>query len=58
LKVPCGPSVKLAGSSGNQIEYENQDPRIHEIFLKNLAQNGVESKMGNIFDESRYKKTA
>ncbi len=43
---------------GNQIEYQNQDPRIHEIFLKELAKNGVESKMGKIFDESRYKKTA
>jgi hypothetical protein len=28
------------------------------IFLKDLAKNGVESKMGNIFDESRYKKIA
>jgi cupin superfamily acireductone dioxygenase involved in methionine salvage len=46
---------------GNQIEYENQDPRIHEIFLKELAKNGVESKMGKIIDETRYhnlKKTA
>jgi hypothetical protein len=46
---------------GNQIEYENQDPRIHEIFLKELAKNGVESKMGKMIDETRYhniKKTA
>lgn len=39
---------------GNQIEYENQDPRIHEIFLKELAKNGVESKMAKMIDETRY----
>jgi cupin superfamily acireductone dioxygenase involved in methionine salvage len=39
---------------GNQIEYEKQDPRIHEIFLKELAKNGVQSKMGKVIDESRY----
>lgn len=45
---------------GNQIEYENQDPRIHEIFLNELAKNGVDSQMGDIFDESKFnvKKTA
>jgi gentisate 1,2-dioxygenase len=45
---------------GNQIEYENQDPRIHEIFLNELAKNGVKSNMGDIFDESKIivKKTA
>jgi hypothetical protein len=40
---------------GNQIEYENQDRRIHEIFLKELAKNGVESHMGEIIDESQYR---
>jgi hypothetical protein len=39
---------------GNQIEYENQDPRIHEIYLKELAKNGVQSKMGKSIDESKY----
>ena len=38
---------------GNQIEYENQDPRIHEIFLNELAKNNVKSNMGDIFDESK-----
>jgi uncharacterized RmlC-like cupin family protein len=39
---------------GNQIEYENQDARIHEIYLKELAKNGVQSKMGKSIDESKY----
>ena len=43
---------------GNQIEYQNQDPRIHQIFLKELAKNGVKSKMGEIFDESSFKQNA
>ena len=47
---------------GNQIEYTNQDPRIHEIYLKELAKTGVDSRMGKSIDESRYgallKKTA
>ncbi len=45
---------------GNQIEYENQDSRIHEIFLNELAKHGVKSQMGDIFDESKIqvKKTA
>lgn len=38
---------------GNQIEYENQDPRIHEIFLNELAKQGVKSNMSDIFDESK-----
>lgn len=40
---------------GRQIEYEDQDPRIHEIYLAELAKNGVESRMGKYIDESRYK---
>ena len=31
---------------GNQIEYEDQDPRIHALFLKELARTGVPSAMG------------
>jgi hypothetical protein len=36
---------------GNQIEYEDQDPRIHHIYLEELAKNGVESKMGEFINE-------
>ena len=30
---------------GDQIEYEDQSPRIHELFLEATRQNGVEAKM-------------
>ena len=36
---------------GNQIEYEDQDPRIHQIYLEELSKNGVDSKMGAFIDE-------
>ena len=31
---------------GRQIEYSDQDPRVHEIFLEELAKHGVTPKMG------------
>lgn len=37
---------------GAQIEYEHQDPRIHKLYLEELATNGVHSGMGEYFDES------
>jgi uncharacterized RmlC-like cupin family protein len=37
---------------GRQIEYEDQDPRIHRRWLKEIARNGVASKMGDVFDEA------
>ena len=39
---------------GCQIEYADQDPRIHEIYLAELAEHGVESKMSKFIDKSRY----
>jgi len=39
---------------GCQIEYEDQDPRIHQIFLDELAKYEVESKMASFIDESKY----
>ena len=41
---------------GRQIEYEDQDPRIHGIFLEEIAKNGVESGMGDYIDEAPYLK--
>jgi cupin superfamily acireductone dioxygenase involved in methionine salvage len=41
---------------GRQIEYKDQDPRIHEIFLTELAKNGIESKMGDKIDETPYRR--
>jgi cupin superfamily acireductone dioxygenase involved in methionine salvage len=39
---------------GNQIEYEDQDPRIHRIYLDELAKTGVASRMGQFLDESEF----
>ena len=36
---------------GRQIEYEDQDPRIHRKWLEAIKKNGVESQMGDTFDE-------
>ena len=43
-------SVKEGGS---QIEYSDQDPRIHALWLAELRKTGVVSKMGGYFDEAR-----
>lgn len=40
---------------GRQIEYGDQDPRIHQIYLEELAKNGVESGMGGYVDEGRLR---
>jgi mannose-6-phosphate isomerase-like protein (cupin superfamily) len=37
---------------GCQIEYENQDPRIHQIFLAELAKHGVKSGMAKFVHEA------
>ena len=39
---------------GRQIEYEDQDPRIHKLFLQELKKNGVQSGMGEIFNEGGF----
>jgi hypothetical protein len=36
---------------GRQIEYEDQDPRIHRKWLEAIGRNGVESQMGDLIDE-------
>ncbi len=36
---------------GRQIEYEDQDPRIHRKFLEAVAKSGATSEMGDVFDE-------
>jgi hypothetical protein len=42
---------------GCQIEYEDQNPRIHRIYLDELAKHGVKSGMGQFIDERIYAKT-
>ena len=39
------------------MEYEDQDPRIHGLWLKEIAETGVSSKMGKFFDEDAILKT-
>jgi mannose-6-phosphate isomerase-like protein (cupin superfamily) len=41
---------------GIQIDYADQDPRIHRIWLQELARTGVSSKMGKYFDEASIRK--
>jgi mannose-6-phosphate isomerase-like protein (cupin superfamily) len=36
---------------GRQVEYEDQDPSIHALWLQEIARTGVKSQMGDIFDE-------
>jgi uncharacterized RmlC-like cupin family protein len=36
---------------GRQVEYEDQDPRIHKKWLEAIRRTGVESQMSDIFDE-------
>ncbi|HWG03795.1 MAG TPA: hypothetical protein VG271_02160 [Beijerinckiaceae bacterium] len=38
---------------GRQIEYEDQDPRIHRRWLTEIKKTGVQSKMGDLFDEGK-----
>jgi hypothetical protein len=50
-------SAEGAGSApiqqgGRQLEYEDQDPRIHRKWLEALRETGVPSEMGEIFDEA------
>jgi hypothetical protein len=47
---------KLIGMSnkdgGRQIDYADQDPRIHRLYLDELAKNGVHCRMSEFMDES------
>jgi uncharacterized RmlC-like cupin family protein len=43
-------------SGGRQIEYEEQDPEIHALFLAELERNGVASGMGHLFDEASFRR--
>jgi hypothetical protein len=49
LKLGVDVSVK---EGGFQIEYEDQDPRIHRMFLDELAKNGGKCRMAEFMDET------
>lgn len=44
---------KSAKAGGNQIEYADQDPRIHRLFVDRCRANGVEVKMDEFFAPTR-----
>ena len=44
---------KSVKDGGLQIDYADQDPRIHRIWLQELKKTGVPSRMGKHFDEQR-----
>jgi mannose-6-phosphate isomerase-like protein (cupin superfamily) len=46
-----GAGAVSVSKGGRQIEYEEQDPRVHRKFLQELAATGVPSQMGDLFDE-------
>jgi mannose-6-phosphate isomerase-like protein (cupin superfamily) len=43
---------KSVKDGGLQIDYADQDPRIHALWLQELAKTGVASRMGQHFDET------
>jgi hypothetical protein len=51
-----GAGSKSLQDGGRQLEYEDQDPRIHYKWLQELATTGVPSEMGEIFDEKAIAK--
>jgi oxalate decarboxylase/phosphoglucose isomerase-like protein (cupin superfamily) len=44
---------KSVEDGGAQIEYENQMPQIHKIWLGEMDRKGIPSEMGEIFDEEK-----
>ena len=46
-----GAGSKSLQQGGRQLEYEDQDPRIHRKWLEALRETGVVSEMGDTFDE-------
>ncbi|MCH8918066.1 MAG: hypothetical protein IIC52_08410 [Proteobacteria bacterium] len=51
-EAKLGVAVSVTEEGGFQVEYEDQDPRIHRIFLEELAKAGVACRMGEFMDES------
>ena len=54
LKIFVGVDVDVK-QGGAQIEYTDQDPRIHTLYLSELAKSGVASQMGDQFDEAGWR---
>ena len=54
VKIKQNPDASIQ-EGGAQINYEDQDPRIHQIWLTELAKTGIASRMGKHFDEERIR---
>ena len=54
LKLKQAPDASIQ-EGGAQINYEDQDPRIHCIWLRELGATGVASRMGKYFDEEHIR---
>jgi mannose-6-phosphate isomerase-like protein (cupin superfamily) len=48
-----GSGAVSVSQGGRQVEYEDQDPRVHRMFLEALKESGVASEMGDFFDEQK-----
>jgi oxalate decarboxylase/phosphoglucose isomerase-like protein (cupin superfamily) len=47
-----GAAQTSMSKGGRQIDYEEQDPRVHHKWLSEIDKNGVKSDMSDIFDEA------
>jgi len=47
-----GGGAVSVSKGGRQIEYEDQDNRVHRKFLEEMQKSGVPSEMGDVFDEA------
>src|SRR5947209_2161033 len=57
LKLKQAPDASVQ-EGGAQINYEDQDPRTHAIWLRELAKSGIASRMGKYFNEQRTREDA
>jgi mannose-6-phosphate isomerase-like protein (cupin superfamily) len=57
VKIKQAPDASVQ-EGGSQINYEDQDPRIHAVWLRELAGSGVPSRMGKYFDEEPIREAA
>jgi uncharacterized RmlC-like cupin family protein len=55
-KSGAGAGQVSVKKGGRQIEFEDQDPRIHRKWLEEIKRQGVKSEMGDIFDEPELMK--
>ena len=53
ISVAEGAADTSVKKGGRQIEYEDQDPRIHRLWLEEIEETGVESDMGGFINEAR-----